>query len=487
MHIGSVPAENESDHDFFFSSDSFDERLGRSYVWGARGVDDDDDWVLNADDLDGNGVPSANWDGGAGRMGVDDDIDGLIDEELANNVDNDGDDLIDEDCSNGDANGDHDAGYDPEWHVDEDGPGDWSADRFDNDADGLVDSDDPDWDGDCCPGSLDDDGDGQNDEDAAARSSQEYYCVYQDSIQAQFVDSPDADGHTPLDIEVTQHSYGFDDGWRANMVLYEYTVANRGTVALDSVHIAYFADADILAQGESGDAGSLDDGCFFDESHQMMVQYDDPDDADGAGPGVLGIKFVVPPIRWQDAQFSFRNFERTSGGDPETNAGKFALISSGQIDPPVPELGDWRMLMGFGGLNSGIQLLPGAQISFSVAMIGAADTEELTAIAESLAVGDMASSSVEPPSTVTEFRLLQNYPNPFNSSTAIEFVVPRATRVTLRVYDVTGREAATLADDVVTPGLQRVIFDASKIASGVYFYVLRAGDFSESRKMLLIQ
>ncbi len=87
-----------------------------------------------------------------------------------------------------------------------------------------------------------------------------------------------------------------------------------------------------------------------------------------------------------------------------------------------------------------------------------------------------------------EYRLSQNYPNPFNPSTTIEFNLAKATNISLTVYDLLGREVAVLIDqEQYTSGLQRVQFDASSLASGVYLYRLEAGGFTQTRKMTLIK
>jgi hypothetical protein len=83
------------------------------------------------------------------------------------------------------------------------------------------------------------------------------------------------------------------------------------------------------------------------------------------------------------------------------------------------------------------------------------------------------------------FRLEQNYPNPFNPSTTIAFVVPTASHVTLKIYDILGRDVATLINGAMTAGGHQVTFDASNIAAGMYIYRLQAGEFSTSRKLLL--
>ncbi len=93
----------------------------------------------------------------------------------------------------------------------------------------------------------------------------------------------------------------------------------------------------------------------------------------------------------------------------------------------------------------------------------------------------------EKPELVTEFLLSQNYPNPFNPETVIEFALPMAGQTTLTIFDVTGREVAALIDKSLAAGHHRVNFDGSRLASGVYFYSLKAGEQSVTRKMVLLK
>jgi hypothetical protein len=94
-----------------------------------------------------------------------------------------------------------------------------------------------------------------------------------------------------------------------------------------------------------------------------------------------------------------------------------------------------------------------------------------------------------------EFNLSQNYPNPFNPSTKIKFTIPASTKsssnertlVKLVVYDVLGNAIATIVNEEKTAGAYEVNFDAAALSSGIYFYKLQAGNFIETKKMVLLR
>lgn len=85
-----------------------------------------------------------------------------------------------------------------------------------------------------------------------------------------------------------------------------------------------------------------------------------------------------------------------------------------------------------------------------------------------------------------EFQLFQNYPNPFNSTTSIKFELPKDTHVVLKVFDVVGYEVTTLVNQDCSAGYHSVEFDANKLLNGIYFYRLYTADYSNTKKMLLI-
>ncbi|MCB2231693.1 T9SS type A sorting domain-containing protein [bacterium] len=92
----------------------------------------------------------------------------------------------------------------------------------------------------------------------------------------------------------------------------------------------------------------------------------------------------------------------------------------------------------------------------------------------------------------SDFSLAQNYPNPFNPSTTIEYALPSPSRVRVEVFNAMGQAVTTLIDDVQPTGHHQVVWDGTNddgqtVASGVYFYRLTAGEFTQSRKMLLLK
>ncbi len=122
-----------------------------------------------------------------------------------------------------------------------------------------------------------------------------------------------------------------------------------------------------------------------------------------------------------------------------------------------------------------------ASVQSQLTSLGLSDVEELSEIPLS-------------------FSLSQNYPNPFNPTTIIEYTIPTPPSapplskgrdmggvVTLKVYDVLGKEVATLVNEYKRPGTHSVLFDASRLSSGIYFYQIKTGSFSQTKRMMLIK
>jgi hypothetical protein len=87
----------------------------------------------------------------------------------------------------------------------------------------------------------------------------------------------------------------------------------------------------------------------------------------------------------------------------------------------------------------------------------------------------------------TNYTLAQNYPNPFNPTTSITFTIPKAGNVTLKVYDMLGKEVATLVNGYKTAQSYKVEFDGASLSSGVYLYTLSTDNFTQTKKMVLMK
>jgi hypothetical protein len=83
--------------------------------------------------------------------------------------------------------------------------------------------------------------------------------------------------------------------------------------------------------------------------------------------------------------------------------------------------------------------------------------------------------------------LYANYPNPFNSTTTIRFAIPEKRHVTLKLFDLLGREVATLKNEVLSVGTYSVRFDATGLTTGVYFIKMSAGEFRDIKKVLVLK
>jgi len=108
-------------------------------------------------------------------------------------------------------------------------------------------------------------------------------------------------------------------------------------------------------------------------------------------------------------------------------------------------------------------------------------------IARYVALGGSMTGVKADPGVVQDFTLSQNYPNPFNPATMIRYGIPYRSRVRLAVFNTLGQQVAVLQDGEQDAGRHEVKFDGSALASGVYFYRLQAGSFTQAKKLLLLR
>ena len=91
------------------------------------------------------------------------------------------------------------------------------------------------------------------------------------------------------------------------------------------------------------------------------------------------------------------------------------------------------------------------------------------------------------PEMPMQFLLSQNYPNPFNATTVIQYNLPSASNVRIDIYDILGRKVETLVQGEQPAGYHQVVWDTEDISSGMYFYRIQAGEYAETRKMVVLK
>ncbi len=186
-------------------------------------------------------------------------------------------------------------------------------------------------------------------------------------------------------------------------------------------------------------------------------------------------------------------------GDPINQTGWY----EGEGWPGGPAAGDRRFHIPTGSFN----MAPGDTQEVVIAIFMALGTDNFNSVAVlkqkaqqiqnfyGAFVPNIVGVDDDIAASPDEFMLMQNYPNPFNPTTKISFTIPSVTlrqaqsdiSVALKVYDVLGNEVATLVNEERPAGSYEVEFDASGLSSGVYFYKLQAGQFVQTRKMLMIK
>jgi hypothetical protein len=116
-------------------------------------------------------------------------------------------------------------------------------------------------------------------------------------------------------------------------------------------------------------------------------------------------------------------------------------------------------------------------------------TDMLGAVINGVLWGDTTLTTIKQTNSTTpgSLHLYQNYPNPFNPTTRIKFDIPNSGNVSIKIYDITGKEIIELVNQYLSPGTYEALWDADGFASGVYYYRLETDGFSKTNKMLLVR
>jgi len=284
----------------------------------------------------------------------------------------------------------------------------------------------------------------------------------------------DSAGRNKIGVRITLKSYSFKDPPNDGYILLRYFLENTTASTISNLYTGLFLDWDIGPDGANNQAD-------YDARHNLGYIYNVKRDVK-TYCGVVLMSHTAPVGYW-----AIDNDQGTPGApwgiyDGFTTAEKWEALSSG-IGRTKSGVGDASQVLSTGPLT----IQPGQKVEVGFAVLGGDTLSDLQLNAE-MAQNKWKQITFEDiPSAPKNFALYQNYPNPFNPATTIIYDLPSDNFVSLKVYDLLGQEVATLVSDHQRAGRHIKQFTAGKFASGVYFYRLRAGDFSETRKMLVIR
>jgi hypothetical protein len=354
-------------------------------------------------------------------------------------------------------------------------------------------------------------------------------------------------GTLPMGIEFQTTVFAFTDPLYQDMVFKRYLMLNKGDLTVDSMYVSYWSDVDLgdaaddfsgcdtqlklaytynadnndyvygtpppaigydllqtpIVEGEPGDSARFMNKWVKGYTNQNISSfviylgghpyYRDP--AQGVPEGSVQLynymrgfiwngDTIVNPLNGQPTNFMLT-------GDPFNNIGWY----EGPGWPGGPSPGDRRHIISAGPF----QFAPGDTQEVVFGILLAQGNSNLHSV-QVLKEKDIDMKRLynyyftpalvginDDPAPVKNFRLYQNYPNPFNPKTSINYDVPSGGKVVLKIYNVIGKEVATLVDEYKNAGSYKAEFNAGNLPSGVYFYKLISNNYVSIKKMMLLK
>lgn len=293
-------------------------------------------------------------------------------------------------------------------------------------------------------------------------------------------------GTNALGIETTLSTYSYSQTPDNNYVILKSSLHNKTSQNITGLYAGYFIDWDIPESGYDGDT------TYFDDVNKFAVAYNAKNTTPYTIPYM--IYYTGTALISDDSNYGYYAIDNTATSGNVvindaagfTSADKWYALSNG-VKSASAGVSDISFV-----ISGGPYSIPANQsinVAFAIAA-GSTLQEVIDAISESKIkyqfITSVENSSLEKPAT---YELNQNYPNPFNPSTVISYRLPEAGMVTLKVYDLLGREAATLVNSYQQAGSYNYQLSTNNyhLTSGVYFYRITAGTFSQVRKMILLK
>lgn len=276
----------------------------------------------------------------------------------------------------------------------------------------------------------------------------------------------DGAGSNKIGVEVEAYSYAFNTAPDADYILLSYNIKNTSGAALNNVYAGLYTWMTPNGITNTGNISRLLNANKLAYTYNTTV-----------ADRYLGVGIMT------NQPLNFKIYSSTELLNGFTTQEKWDALSNGVSNDSLGPGGN-AFVLGVGPFN----LAPNQVETVGFAILNASSVADLItknsqAIVKYGTVG-IQTISTEVPKV---FSLSQNYPNPFNPVTRIQFAVPKNEIVSIRVYDILGKEVATLVNEQKNAGTYEVDFNASSLSSGVYFYRMQAGYFADIKRMMVIK
>jgi len=280
----------------------------------------------------------------------------------------------------------------------------------------------------------------------------------------------------PLGLEITQHSFAYPDYPNDDFIILRYIITNTQPFAVDGLYVGLYLDWDVVNWLINAGGFNVfdefvwiarnDGGSMIEPRGAMLLE----------GPLATGLTSPGTLVTWDD------------NGDGFTEAEKYWALTNGTVSDSfyINSSTDLIQLIAAGPLS----LSTGQIDTVAFALLASNDLSGMTDAsdrARDAYVGLVTDVDDDPPGSLPDgFVLHQNYPNPFNPTTTISFVLPRKSDYRLSIYNIAGQKVTEFAGQGRL-GVNRIVWEAEGMASGVYLYKLTVGDHTAGRKMLLLR
>ena len=294
-----------------------------------------------------------------------------------------------------------------------------------------------------------------------------------------------ADDHAnhPLGIVVEQRTASFVGAADAQYVIIEYAISNKSSATISNAYVGLYCDWDFpWGQGS-------DDRTGFSRDYGLGYMWrSGPVPNSYRGTAVLNPEGVRTYWAMPNAGTIY---DPITQNGIVSEAAKYRFLTHGIVDTASETKYDQSYCIATGPFT----LAPGATDTACFVMLGGANLNALKTAVLSARAHYRQATPVDDDGGISlpsVYQLEQNHPNPFNPQTVISYTLPRTGQVSLSIYNLLGQQITTLIDQIQSAGNHSLTWDGidregKPVASGVYFYRLRSGDFAQTKKMLLLK